>query len=136
MRFSTFKYYRMTVKFFPSYSLEIRALGCRDSIYNIWLLCSLPLTICIYMQHDMLGLALLRMAILVCSSSFRNAEIQMNNLINMQHDMLGFALLHIAILVCSGSFRKQSVGNRHTFLFCFTYFFIFSHYILNFPCRT
>ena len=98
MRFSTFKYYRMTVKFFPSYSLEIRALGCRDSIYNIWLLCSLPLTICIYMQHDMLGLGLLRMAILVCSSSFRNAKIQMNNLINMQHDMLGFSLLHIAIL--------------------------------------
>ena len=46
----------------------------------------------------MLGLALLRMAILVCSSSFRNAEIQMNNPFNMHHDMLGFAPLHIAIL--------------------------------------
>ena len=83
------------------------------------------------MQHDMLGLALLRMAILVCSSSFRNAEIQMNNPINIQHDMLGFALLHIAILVCAGSFRNSDIEMNILLAivipFCFVFKFSMSH---------
>ena len=79
------------------------------------------------MQHDMLGLALLRMAILVCSSSFRNAEIQMNNPINMQHDMLGFALLHIAIL---NSDIEMNSPLAIFIPFCFgLHIFLYSHII-------
>ena len=78
------------------------------------------------MQHDMLGLALLRMAILVCSSSFRNAEIQMNNPINMQHDMLGFSLLHIALLNLDIEMNWQS---PYLFVLFYIFFYILTLYI-------